>query len=105
MRLYFAATVQCLSIGPRRTVHRQPVLRGAQNSATGTARPAPSPRLLKLTTIYQIETELQELAGCPLRLQSPTFDLREITCMEFPGSIPTTAIATRHRPNRKQAGA
>jgi hypothetical protein len=32
--------------GPRRTVHRQPVLRGAQNSAAGTARPAASPRLL-----------------------------------------------------------
>jgi hypothetical protein len=58
-----------------------------------------------LTTIYNIETELQELAGCRNWLLSPTFDLREITCMEFPGSIPTTAIATRHRPNRKQAGA
>src|SRR6266704_5199659 len=103
MRLYLAATVQCLSIGPRRTVHRQPVLRGAQNSAAGTARPAPSRRLLMLTTIYKIETELQQLAGCRLRL--PTFDLREITCMEFPGPISTTAIATRHRPNRKQAGA
>jgi hypothetical protein len=31
--------------------------------------------------------------------------LREIICMEFPGSIPTTAIATRHRTNRMQAGA
>src|ERR1700682_2587817 len=46
MRLYLAATVQCFSVGPRRTVHRQPVLRGAQNSAAGTARPAASPRLL-----------------------------------------------------------
>ena len=30
---------------------------------------------------------------------------REITCMELLGSIPTTAIATRHRTNRMQAGA
>jgi hypothetical protein len=40
----------------------------------------------------------------------PAFDLREITCreiacMELPGLIPTTAIATRHRTNRMQAGA
>jgi hypothetical protein len=48
---------------------------------------------------------VHELAGYRLRLQSPTFDLREITCTEFPGSIPTTSIATRRRTNRRQAGA
>ena len=31
--------------------------------------------------------------------------LRETICMEFPGSIPTTAIATHYRTNRMQAGA
>ena len=44
-------------------------------------------------------------AEVELRLQSPTFDLREITCTELSGSIPTTAIATRHRTNRRQARA
>jgi len=44
-------------------------------------------------------------AKVELRLQSPTFDLREITCTELSGSIPTTAIATRHRTNRRQARA
>lgn len=32
------------------------------------------------------------------------FDLREITCMDFPGSMPTTSIGKRHRTNRMQAG-
>jgi hypothetical protein len=31
--------------------------------------------------------------------------LQEITCMELLGPIPTTAIATRPRTNRMQAGA
>src|ERR1700692_2731494 len=34
MRLYLAGTVQHVGIGSRRAVHRQSVLRGAQNSAT-----------------------------------------------------------------------
>ncbi len=66
-------------------------------------RAAPAPVRTKLA-IYEIGTELQELAGYRLRSQSPPFELREITCTELPGSMTTTAIAKRHRTNRRQAG-
>src|SRR6266481_6042306 len=52
MRLYLAGTVQYVSIGPRRTVHDQPVLRGPQNSAAGTTIPAASPRPLNCSSAW-----------------------------------------------------
>src|SRR5712692_7052035 len=52
MRLYLAGTVQYVSIGPRRTVHDQPVLRGSQNGAAGTTIPAASPRPLNCSSAW-----------------------------------------------------
>jgi hypothetical protein len=45
MRLYLAGAVRRVGIGPRRSVHRQPLLRGCK-SVAGATRPAASPRPL-----------------------------------------------------------
>jgi hypothetical protein len=44
-----------------------------------------------------------EGTGCDCNHRRSIF--REITCTELPGPMSTIAIATRHRTNRKKAGA
>src|SRR5260221_14295136 len=100
MRLHLAGTVLCLGIGPRRTVHRQPVLRRAQNSACETARPAASPCLL---SHRHSGARVSAMPRSDAREKVLLWDQRDSTCPVLPEkrnrfALPPNQLHNSRRP-------